>query len=266
MPFRFAVAVAICTGLSLSGIQAANGQSGVTVKSGGTSAFANPPGFGVLRVSDAAGGLRELLYGGTLDPSENPESYSLPPPPPAGTFDVRYENDSRLLQNDEEVFRVQSSNYPIQISVSLHPDTLAARWSVEELPLGWMHQLTLDSSFVVTNPAVTRFRLKRSDSAVDLEAQEFPVSFAVQGNYPNPFVESTTMVLDLPSAAEVEVSIFDVLGRLAMRLPVTTIGGGSDRRLPIDGSTLASGIYSYRVRARMHATTEVGSGRMIIVR
>jgi hypothetical protein len=170
------------------------------------------------------------------------------------------------MQVDEETIRAQSRNYPLQFTVLKEPETLAGSWSLDELPVGPSHDLSTDSSFSVTVPAVTTFRLWRTMPAVNVEDAEATFEFALRGNFPNPFGAVTTLVLDIPESADVEVVLYDVLGRNALRLPLVSLSGGANRRVPIDGSNLAAGIYSYSVRARMQSTTAVETGRMILVR
>ena len=95
---------------------------------------------------------------------------------------------------------------------------------------------------------------------------ETPPAFALRGNYPNPFNPVTSIRLDLPEAAQVQVSVFDLLGRQVLTPAAVWLSAGSSRSVAVDASSLPSGTYVYRVTARMAETVEVGTGRMVLVK
>ena len=90
-----------------------------------------------------------------------------------------------------------------------------------------------------------------------VSSEELPESFALQGNYPNPFNPSTRIVFDLPSSAEVSVEVLDLLGRSVLSLGSQSIEAGANRTVELDGSLLASGTYLYRIIARMEDGVKV---------
>jgi hypothetical protein len=84
------------------------------------------------------------------------------------------------------------------------------------------------------------------EDEVALESQ--PTEFALMGVYPNPFNPSTTLSFSLPDAAKINLSIFDIYGRLV----ATLADGWRDAGLhevAFDGSGLASGVYIYKLQA-----------------
>ncbi|MXW63908.1 MAG: WD40 repeat domain-containing protein, partial [Bacteroidetes bacterium SB0668_bin_1] len=101
--------------------------------------------------------------------------------------------------------------------------------------------------------------------AVDAEG-EIPMAFRLHGNYPNPFNPSTRVVFDLPSAAEVTVHVFDVLGRNVMVTGPESLSSGWDHSLEVNASSLPSGVYVYQIRARAGPDMLVRSGRMILAK
>jgi hypothetical protein len=75
-----------------------------------------------------------------------------------------------------------------------------------------------------------------------------PKVFALHQNYPNPFNPTTTIRYDLPYAAHVTLTAYDILGKEVWLkdegfLPPGTYG------THLDASRLSSGIYFYRIRA-----------------
>jgi len=74
-------------------------------------------------------------------------------------------------------------------------------------------------------------------------------SFKLNQNYPNPFNPSTTISFNLPNAADVRLTVYNVLGqRVATLLNNVKYTSGS-HTLSFDASNLASGIYIYRLEA-----------------
>jgi hypothetical protein len=80
-----------------------------------------------------------------------------------------------------------------------------------------------------------------------------PTEYNLAQNYPNPFNPSTIIELSLPQAGRVEVEVFNILGRRVRKLLDRDLPAGV-HRLTFDGrsdsgTTLATGVYFYRVTA-----------------
>jgi hypothetical protein len=123
---------------------------------------------------------------------------------------------------------------------------------------------TADAQFNLGGEGAVNNNATMSIDAV--EVAELPETFALHGNYPNPFNPTTAINFDLPESADVEIQIIDMIGRQVMMLPATTIAAGANRTVQIDASQLASGPYFYRVIAKMESATVVETGRMMLVK
>ncbi len=77
---------------------------------------------------------------------------------------------------------------------------------------------------------------------LDVYAQTLPASFAVRGNYPNPFRQTTRLVFDLPLPALVTVEVMDVTGRRVLTAPSVGLAAGWEHRIELSGTTLSSGL------------------------
>jgi len=75
-----------------------------------------------------------------------------------------------------------------------------------------------------------------------------PDRFTILQNYPNPFNAQTTIRFVLPRAQEVELSVYDLLGRQIEVLIDEYLEAGS-YKVEFDASSLSSGVYFYRLRA-----------------
>jgi hypothetical protein len=100
--------------------------------------------------------------------------------------------------------------------------------------LGYGYNCTLIRKLIVTGVAS--------------QSGNVPTVYSLSQNYPNPFNPSTAIKFDMPRASQVNLSVFDILGREVSVLV-------NDRRdagvyeVKFDGSNLASGVYFYRLQA-----------------
>lgn len=103
--------------------------------------------------------------------------------------------------------------------------------------------------------AGSAFLVYRIDSPTDVRdgpGSIIPQSHALSQNYPNPFNSSTTIAYELATRQHVNISVYDILGRLVRTLVDDTRSAGS-YRIDWDGTDasdrfVASGVYLYRIR------------------
>jgi hypothetical protein len=75
-----------------------------------------------------------------------------------------------------------------------------------------------------------------------------PYEFSLGQNYPNPFNPSTRITYSLNNEVQVNLSVYDMLGRKVAELVNERQGAGA-YELEFDASSLASGIYLYKLSA-----------------
>ncbi len=84
--------------------------------------------------------------------------------------------------------------------------------------------------------------------SVESPQNTLPETFFIEQNYPNPFNPSTTIRFGLPSASDVTVKIFNLIGQ-----EVATLFDGRKEAgvhdLQFDATNLSSGVYLYRIQA-----------------
>jgi hypothetical protein len=73
-----------------------------------------------------------------------------------------------------------------------------------------------------------------------------PTQITLDQNYPNPFNPSTTISYQLQSSNHVTLKVFDVLGREVTTI-VDEVQQSGNKSVRFDASTLANGIYIYRI-------------------
>ena len=101
-----------------------------------------------------------------------------------------------------------------------------------------------DSTWASNGP----FTLTIDASTLDVLRQALlPGKFALHQNYPNPFNPSTTIRFDLPTATEVHMAVYDLLGREVVRLVDGQLETGYHQLVwdgrDQDGREVPTGIY-----------------------
>lgn len=108
--------------------------------------------------------------------------------------------------------------------------------------------LTPDGRLVAGTQRSGILRLSRVATSSDGEIPNEASPLTIDGNYPNPFRDRTTISVSLPEDADVEVVLYDVLGRTVKEVSYGRMAGGS-QHLSLEVPGLPSGAYLYRVVA-----------------
>jgi len=98
------------------------------------------------------------------------------------------------------------------------------------------------------------------------ENQSLPEHFVVHGNYPNPFLESTHLMFDLPWESQVHLEVIDIIGRRALTLAPITVSAGWKKSITVHSESLPSGLYLYRLIANSATEYSVQTGRFTKIR
>ena len=93
------------------------------------------------------------------------------------------------------------------------------------------------------------------------DAPLIPGDFVVFQNYPNPFNANTTIRFILPKAGDVELAIYDMLGR-KIEVIIDEYMEAGIHNVDFDASSLSSGVYFYRLQAGDVAETK----RMVLLK
>jgi hypothetical protein len=90
------------------------------------------------------------------------------------------------------------------------------------------------------------------------EKSSSPLQFTLQQNYPNPFNPTTTILFSVGTShrsGTVSLQILDVLGREVVRLVHENLNAGT-YAATLDGRSLSSGVYYYRLNANGQSATK----------
>ncbi len=195
-----------------------------------------------LVFSNSKGYVATLLVGRSMI-NKYPLSYTLPPVPPPGAFDVRFTGDLKYSDNGGEIL-IRNDHYPLTIhyeGASLIEEE--AEWVLFNTGSG--------EEFVMCDDAIV---IHSSVSVLLLTKRTiFPNDFTLHQNYPNPFNPITTLRYDLPADALVTLSIYDMLGREITQLVNTSQQAGF-KSVQWDatdsmGRPVSAGVYLYQIQA-----------------
>lgn len=94
-------------------------------------------------------------------------------------------------------------------------------------------------------PVQVTFLIQSGPVSIDDDVT-IPGQITLDQNYPNPFNPTTNISFTLSSAQDVDLGVFDLLGRRVTTLTSGLTPAGS-YDVPFDGTSLASGMYLYRL-------------------
>jgi hypothetical protein len=88
-----------------------------------------------------------------------------------------------------------------------------------------------------------------------------PLTYALEQNYPNPFNPSTTIKYSIPEDGFVKLRVFNMLGEEIISL-VNNVQKAGRYEVVFDASSLASGVYLYRLEAQNYSSIK----KMLLVK
>ena len=197
--------------------------------------------FSRIDINDVAGNIQALYFNGKLDGNISIESFSLPPVPPQGSFDVRLMGDYRLTENDEAIIQLQVEYYPVDISVKnlSYNEEYILKETANGVEVG-SHSIADGERIVITNEEVSMLKITKQ--------QSLPTTYNLEQNYPNPFNPSTVIEFSLPEdVSNVKLSIYNALGEKVAELVNTSLMAGK-YQYQWNASNVATGIYIYELR------------------
>jgi hypothetical protein len=212
-------------------------------------------GVNKITVRDAGGRSNSVYLAGASSLDRDPSFYELPPPPPAGGFDVRF-GSGRMLESWSDDGGGTPGDYPLLIQGAVYPVTVS--WEINTPPAGSRRFYlggggTADRPIEGSGSLVLRNQAPSLSVRLSAEGPDLPKEFALGRNYPNPFNPVTHVRVDIPVESGVEVAVYDLLGRLVSTLMTGNHAAGS---LTLDwngtdgnGLGVPTGMYIIRMKA-----------------
>ena len=222
--------------------------------------------FNSITITDAQGTSQTLRFGPDGKIKVPVAMYEMPPAPPEGCLDARFETEQGgfMLQTHaaavgepvEFPIAVRASAYPLTITWKLagaQANQPTQRSYAYELSDGLGGQafdkqtMSGEGTMTIRNQAATRFVLTVKNG------EQLPTEYALYQNYPNPFNPTTNIKFALPVPSKVTVEIYNILGQLLRTLVdeqrpagyhVAEWTGTNDA-----GQFVGSGVYFVRLHA-----------------
>ena len=189
--------------------------------------------WGKITLTDAAG-ISYTLY--AVKEQVDLSQYDLPPAPPAGMFDIRYES-GRIAED------INSSMKAIDMSGVTYPLTVR----VEGMDIRIMDE----SGKMLNTNLKSGEDVVISESTIQklmVSGELLPTVYSLEQNYPNPFNPSTVIEFSLPEdVANVKLSIYNALGEKVAELVNTSLQAGR-YQYQWNAGSVATGMYIYELR------------------
>jgi hypothetical protein len=169
-----------------------------------------------LVIYDAAGRTQTLYLADEASMTKALSFYEMPPVPPAGAFDARFSSQRFLETYPTDLAKGTGFEFPISIQAAAYP--IAVRWEISS-PVSGGRKMVLATadgkSFVMEGSGATMLTADAAKGVVVKLSDDvnLPSTFALSQNYPNPFNPVTHMTVDVAGTSEVDVTVFDMLGR-----------------------------------------------------
>lgn len=207
-----------------------------------------------LTITDGRGQTQTLYFGIDTHGGVSLTRYDMPPVPPVGAFDIRFETREggsrvRTHPTDEVLLpiRVQAYAYPLTVAWNVRDNSSYVLMDGSGDAAFEPREMRDEGTLRVAGAEVSRLVVKRTGNG------PIPESYALHQNYPNPFNPTTTIKFALPVESKVSVEVYNVLGQRVATLVNQVLPGGyhtiewnGTRR---EGESLSSGVYFLRLSA-----------------
>ena len=195
----------------------------------------------------------QTLYFGVTVPDNEKLSYSVPPKPPSGVFDARFQGDWIYCEDSGKIELTDQAE-PLSISFNIANKTT---WVLINIESDEEYDLSGSGELIIAE-VLNGFILRKNSV--------MPHNYALHQNFPNPFNPVTNLRYDLPEQSFVILTIYDLIGREITQLVNTTQEAGF-RSVQWDatdsfGKPVSAGIYLYKITTGEFVQTK----KMVLVK
>ncbi len=200
-----------------------------------------------ITITDKSGISQELYFGAERQ-DLNTAMYAMPPLPPSGAFDARFET-----ADGGSKVQTYQSDAAVSMPIALQTDgPVTVSWTIAD---GSVYELSdavgRQVKVMQGSGSATFNSAKLIVKTTSLEG--LPREYALFQNYPNPFNPSTNVKFALPVESKVNIEIFNILGQrmrtllsdnLTAGYHIVEWNGKNDA-----GSQLSTGVYLLKISA-----------------
>lgn len=164
----------------------------------------------------------------------------------------RFSNSIRRANLDGSAIEELLTDLSSPSGIAMDVENGKIYWT--ESSAGTISRASLDGTQVevlfsgLSSPGRPYFASENIGVSISLPPDTRPLEFNLHKNYPNPFNPVTVIRYQLPVNSEVRLEVFDILGRRVAVLVDGLVEAGT-HEVSFDASTLASGVYLYRLQA-----------------
>ncbi len=142
---------------------------------------------------------------------------------------------------------------PVETRVSLVPPGATETWVSVDIPLSSFAPVDLTNVFQFKfdgNGTIYLDNIFFSTTISDVKElpNSLPSDFSLDQNYPNPFNPTTSISFNLPSASNVSLKVYDMLGQ-EVAIVLNQFMNAGRFEVKFDASNLPTGIYTYSLSA-----------------
>lgn len=171
------------------------------------------------------------------------QRFLVPPIPPDAALDIRTYDGHRLAEGRQTELRITAARYPVRVRLAALQNDQEYAYQLVAIKRGVEVQFTLSHETPVEiDQKYDRYILKQ------VSASELPLSTSLLPNYPNPFNPSTTVKYQLSATSQVNLAVFDLLGRKVQTLVDQRQQPGV-YTLQFNAENLSSGMYFLSIQA-----------------
>jgi len=185
----------------------------------------------------------ELYFGENISDID-PVLYSLPPKPPTGATDIRFSDDTKFCMLNDCLIEVAGDGRPLKFDCNIKD---GEEWQlVDESGKEYNCsntqeiELNIESGYIV---------LKKITTSIT------PQSFSLGPAYPNPFNPLTRIRFTVPEMTEVNLSVYDLKGKLMDKLVNKTFEPGTHVQ-NWDAQFVSSGVYFLVMEAGTYSSSQ----------
>ncbi len=165
--------------------------------------------------------------------SANVNSIELPPLPPS--FDVRFEGNTELTNNNEAVIQLTNVEYPVSISAK----GLNGTFELSDAATGEVFG-------TISSDNYSSVEINASSNSIKMNKVEVAEVATLNSVYPNPVLNNATINFNLPESGNVNVTLIDAVGNT-----VATVFNGhleaNNNQVPFQANGISSGNYFVKI-------------------